>query len=151
MASTALFPPQIEAHRRLVDQALENYCELDSDCPEHLAEAIRYCLLAPGKRIRPLLTLAAAEACGCEVAAAIPVACAVEMIHNYSLIHDDLPAMDDDELRRGRPTCHIKFGEATAILAGDALIPMAFETIARDVRPSEIALECSRLLSLIHI
>ena len=76
MASTALFPPQIEAHRKLVDQALEKFCEFDTDCPEHLAEAIRYCLLAPGKRIRPLLTLAAAEACECEVSAAIPVACA---------------------------------------------------------------------------
>ena len=148
MASTTLFPPQIEAHRKLVDQALEKFCEFDTDCPEHLAEAIRYCLLAPGKRIRPLLTLAAAEACECEVSAAIPVACAVEMIHNYSLIHDDLPAMDDDELRRGRPTCHIKFGEATAILAGDALIPMAFETIAREVQPAEVALECSRLLAV---
>jgi len=148
MASTALFPPQIEAHRKLVDQALERYCEFDSDCPEHLAEAIRYCLLAPGKRIRPLLTLAAAEACGGKVADAIPAACAVEMIHNYSLIHDDLPAMDDDELRRGRPTCHIKFGEANAILAGDALIPMAFETIARDVRPGDVALECCRLLAV---
>ena len=70
------------------------------------------------------------------------------MIHNYSLIHDDLPAMDDDELRRGRPTCHIQFDEATAILAGDALIPMAFETIAREVQPAETALECSRLLAV---
>ena len=154
MASTTLFPPQIEAHRKLIDDALQRYCEFDSgdslesNCPEHLAEAIRYCLLAPGKRIRPLLTLAAAEVCGGDVSTAIPAACAVEMIHNYSLIHDDLPAMDDDELRRGRPTCHIQFGEATAILAGDALIPMAFETIARDVKPAEVALECSRLLAI---
>ena len=148
MASTVLFPPQIEAHRKLIEDALLRYCDFDSDCPNHLAEAIRYCLLAPGKRIRPLLTLAASEVCGGDVASAVPAACAVEMIHNYSLIHDDLPAMDDDELRRGRPTCHIKFDEATAILAGDALIPMAFETIARDVKPAEVALECSRLLAI---
>jgi geranylgeranyl diphosphate synthase type II len=148
MASTALFPPQIEAHRKLVDKALERYCEFDSECPDQLGEAIRYCLLAPGKRIRPLLTLAAVEACGGNVADAIPAACAVEMIHNYSLIHDDLPAMDDDELRRGRPTCHIKFGEANAILAGDALIPMAFETIACGIQPADVALECSRLLAV---
>ncbi len=147
MASTALFPPQIEANRKLIEDALERYCDFDSDCPQHLAEAIRYCLLAPGKRIRPLLTLAASEVCGGEMSNAIPAACAVEMIHNYSLIHDDLPAMDDDELRRGRPTCHIKFDEATAILAGDALIPMAFETIAKEIQPSDVALECSRLLA----
>ena len=147
MASTALFPPQIEANRSLIDQALDRYCEFDSDCPTHLGEAIRYCLLAPGKRIRPLLTLAAAEVCGGSVDKAIPAACAVEMIHNYSLIHDDLPAMDDDELRRGRPTCHIKFDEATAILAGDALIPMAFETISREIQPANVALECCRLLA----
>ncbi|QEG23651.1 polyprenyl synthetase family protein [Mariniblastus fucicola] len=148
MASTALFPPQIEAHRKLIQDALLRYCDFDSGCPEHLAEAIRYCLLAPGKRIRPLLTLAASEVCDGDLSAAIPAACAVEMIHNYSLIHDDLPAMDDDELRRGRPTCHIQFDEAIAILAGDALIPMAFEAIARDVQPAEVALECSRLLAI---
>ena len=79
---------------------------------------------------------------------AMPAACAVEMIHNYSLIHDDLPAMDDDELRRGRPTCHVKFGEATAILAGDSLIPMAFGVVARDIQPAEIALRCVERLAL---
>jgi len=147
MATTALFPPQIESNRSLIDQALERYCELGDDCPDHLAEAIRYCLLAPGKRIRPLLTLAAAEICGGEVSTAIPAACAVEMIHNYSLIHDDLPAMDDDDLRRGRPTCHIKFDEATAVLAGDALIPMAFELIASEIKPASVAVECCRLLA----
>ena len=147
MATTALFPPQIESNRSLIDQALERYCDLGDDCPDHLREAITYCLLAPGKRIRPLLTLAAAEICGAETATAIPAACAVEMIHNYSLIHDDLPAMDDDDLRRGRPTCHIKFDEATAILAGDALIPMAFELIASEIQPASVAVECCRLLA----
>ena len=147
MATSALFPPQIENNRGLIDQALERYCDFDSDCPEHLAKAIRYCLLAPGKRIRPLLTLAAAEICGASLESAIPAACAVEMIHNYSLIHDDLPAMDDDDLRRGRATCHIEFDEATAILAGDALIPMAFETIASNIKPASVAVECCRLLA----
>jgi geranylgeranyl diphosphate synthase type II len=147
MASTALFPPQIEANREQIENAIERYCDFDSGCPEHLAEAIRYCLLAPGKRIRPLLVMAASEVCGGSIDNALPAACAVEMIHNYSLIHDDLPAMDDDELRRGRATCHIQFDEATAILAGDALIPMAFEVIANDIRPAEVALECSRLLA----
>jgi geranylgeranyl diphosphate synthase type II len=148
MATTTLFPPQIESNRQLIEDALISACDFDSDCPEHLAEAIRYCLLAPGKRIRPLLVLAASEVCGGEISNAIPAACAVEMIHNYSLIHDDLPAMDDDELRRGRPTCHVKFDEATAILAGDALIPMAFETIARDIQPADVANECLRVLAV---
>ena len=116
--------PQIEA-------ALDEYSCLASGCPARLLEAMRYSLLAPGKRLRPMLALLAAEACGGSVAAAMPAACAVEMIHAYSLIHDDLPAMDDDDLRRGRPTCHKVFGEAMAILAGDALLTLAFEVLAR--------------------
>jgi len=84
----------------------------------------------------------AAEACGCCREAATPAACAVEMIHTYSLIHDDLPAMDDDDLRRGRPSCHAKFGEATAILAGDALLTQAFEILASDIRPAHVAARC---------
>jgi geranylgeranyl diphosphate synthase type II len=92
--------------------------------------------------LRPLLVLLAAEACGGDFQRALPAACAVEMIHAYSLIHDDLPAMDDDDLRRGRPTCHKQFGEATAILAGDALQALAFETLARDIEPAEVAAVC---------
>ncbi|MFK7766725.1 MAG: polyprenyl synthetase family protein [Mariniblastus sp.] len=141
-SETAIFPPEIESYRSQIDSQLDSYSQLDSDCPDHLREAIRYCLLAPGKRIRPLLVLTAAQMCGGTIANAMPSACAVEMIHNYSLIHDDLPAMDDDELRRGKPTCHVKFDEATAILAGDALIPLAFEVITRDTKPAEVALEC---------
>ncbi len=99
--------------RTRVDHALADYTDFDSDCPDRLREAIRYSLLAPGKRLRPMLVLLAAEACGGDREAALPAACAVEMIHTYSLIHDDLPAMDDDDLRRGRPTCHKAFGEAT--------------------------------------
>ena len=143
----ALFPPEIEAYRDRIDDQLDLYSQLDSDCPDHLREAIRYCLLAPGKRIRPLLVLTAAQICGGKIENALPAACAVEMIHNYSLIHDDLPAMDDDELRRGRPTCHIKFDEATAILAGDALIPLAFEVIVRDTKPAEVANQCVAVLA----
>ena len=146
-SDTALFPPEIETHRKQIDAQLDSYSQLDSDCPDHLREAIRYCLLAPGKRIRPLLVLTAAEICGGDIASAMPAACAVEMIHTYSLIHDDLPAMDDDELRRGKPTCHIQFDEATAILAGDALIPLAFETLARDIKPAQIANKCVAALA----
>ena len=95
-----------------------------------LSEAMRYSLMAGGKRLRPNLCLAAVEAVGGNAEDALTPACALEMIHTYSLIHDDLPAMDDDELRRGKPTCHIAFDEATAILAGDALLTMAFEILA---------------------
>jgi geranylgeranyl diphosphate synthase type II len=130
------------ALRAEVDAALANYARYGSDCPASLAEAIRYSLLSPGKRLRPLLVLTAAEACGCDYREAMPAACAVEMVHTYSLIHDDLPAMDDDDLRRGRPTCHVKFGEATAILAGDALLAQAFEVIAFGIQPPAVAARC---------
>lgn len=147
-SDTALFPPEIEIFRSPIETGLDRYTDLDEDCPDHLKAAIRYCLLAPGKRIRPLLVLTAAQMCGGEIANAVPAACAVEMIHNYSLIHDDLPAMDNDELRRGRPTCHIQFDEATAILAGDALIPLAFRIMATDIRPAAVANECVAALAL---
>ncbi len=130
------------AARERVDGALDAYTRFDEDCPRQLSEAMRYSLLAPGKRLRPLLALLAAGACGGDETAAMPAACAVEMIHAYSLIHDDLPAMDDDDLRRGRPTCHKVYGEALAILAGDALLTLAFEVLARDVQPPVVAAEC---------
>ncbi|MFN0019825.1 MAG: polyprenyl synthetase family protein [Pirellulaceae bacterium] len=136
----------LSAHSRLLRQevegALARYAEYPADCPEHLASAIRHSLLAPGKRLRPLLVLMACQACGYDRGAALPAACAVEMIHTYSLIHDDLPAMDDDDMRRGRPSCHIQFGEATAILSGDALLAQAFEVVATDVAPAELAARC---------
>ncbi|MDB4766431.1 polyprenyl synthetase family protein [bacterium] len=147
MTTSTLFPPAIEAYRFRIDEALQGYTRFDDDCPEKLAEAIRYCLLAPGKRFRPLLVLVAAEMCGGSIEDAIPAACAVEMIHNYSLIHDDLPAMDDDDLRRGRPTCHVAFDEATAVLAGDALIPMAFEVLVNHIQPANIAAQCVAALA----
>ncbi|MBM3998137.1 MAG: polyprenyl synthetase family protein [Planctomycetes bacterium] len=127
--------------RTRIEAALEVYSRYDADCPIVLRDAIRHSLLAPAKRLRPMLVLMAAESCG-GGPSAMAAACAVEMVHTYSLIHDDLPAMDDDELRRGIPTCHVKYGEATAILAGDALLTQAFELLATEVRPLEVAARC---------
>jgi geranylgeranyl diphosphate synthase type II len=137
---------------RRVEEALSGYLpDVDhgagSACPARLAMAMRYSVLGGGKRLRPLLCLMAAEACGGDSEMALPAACALEMIHTYSLIHDDLPAMDDDDLRRGRATCHREFDEATAILAGDGLLTLAFEVVAREVRPQGAALECVRILA----
>jgi geranylgeranyl diphosphate synthase, type II len=129
-----------------IDAALDRYSQFDDGCPTELGEAIRYVLLAPGKRLRPRLVLLAAEACGGAIDDALPAACAVEMIHTYSLVHDDLPAMDDDDLRRGRPTCHKVFGEAIGILVGDALLARAFEIMATDVKPAERAARCCAAL-----
>lgn len=144
--ATAAFPASVEAFRPFVDEALDRYTRFPPGCPPRLGEAIRYMLLAPGKRIRPLLVLTANQVCGGAMASALPAACAVEMIHTYSLIHDDLPAMDDDDVRRGRPSCHVQFDEPTAILAGDALIPLAFEVIATGVQPAEAAVRCGAAL-----
>ena len=127
-----------------IDQTLDELTRYDSDCPDTLRDAIRHIVLAPGKRLRPILVLMAAEVCGesGHSAAVVRAACAVEMVHTYSLIHDDLPAMDDDDLRRGRPTCHILFGEATAILAGDALLAQAFEVLADCGAEPEVVARC---------
>src|SRR5207342_2640946 len=115
--------------------ALDEFLPKASAKPATIHKAMRYSLFAGGKRMRPVLTLAAAEACGGNVERALPAACAVECIHTYSLIHDDLPCMDDDDLRRGRPTNHKVFGEGVAVLAGDALLTIAFEILAR-ARPT---------------
>ena len=112
-----------------IDQTLAEILKLTSK-PRRIIRAMEYSLMAGGKRIRPILCLAAAEAVGGNAEDALPAACAVEMIHTYSLIHDDLPAMDDDALRRGQPTCHKAFNEATAILAGDGLLTLAFQTLS---------------------
>ena len=136
----------LEVLRPKIDAALATYTRFDDGCPPHLAEAIRYSLLAPGKRIRPQLVVMSAEACGAPIDAAMPAACAIEMVHAYSLVHDDLPAMDDDDLRRGQPTCHKVFGEAVAILVGDALLAKAFEVLAAEVQPAERAARCCALL-----
>ena len=133
--------------RSEVEQNLDEYSEPKPGVPKRLAEAMRYSLLAPGKRIRPLLTLLAGDFCGAPRSLSLPAACAIEMIHAYSLIHDDLPAMDDDPLRRGRPTCHVRFDEGTAILAGDALLTLAFETLSHYVKPQSLAGDCCAVLS----
>ena len=120
--------------------------------PPRLRQAMRYSLLAGGKRLRPILLMAAAEACGGKAASVMPSACAFEALHTYSLIHDDLPAMDDDDLRRGRPTLHKAYDEATAILAGDALLTLAFELVAKNAAVKGIgaaaAVEASRILAV---
>jgi len=113
------------------DRKLDEYLPKESESPQTLHKAMRYSIFAGGKRLRPALALAAAETVGGTFDEAAPVACALEMIHTYSLIHDDLPAMDNDDLRRGRPTNHKVFGEALAILAGDGLLTLAFETLTR--------------------
>jgi geranylgeranyl pyrophosphate synthase len=120
--------------RALVDSQLDQLIPKESEPPQRVHSAIRWSLFAGGKRFRPGLLLAAGQTFGARPDDLIRTACAFEMIHTYSLIHDDLPSMDNDELRRGRPTCHIKFGEAMAILAGDALQSLAFQTIAEDER-----------------
>jgi geranylgeranyl pyrophosphate synthase len=118
--------------RTLIDSELDRLIPQASEEPERVHEAIRWSVFAGGKRFRPALLLAVGQTFGAATDKLIRTACALEMIHTYSLIHDDLPSMDDDDLRRGRATCHVKFGEATAILAGDALQALAFQTIAED-------------------
>jgi geranylgeranyl diphosphate synthase, type II len=136
--------PEMASLREIIHTRLEGYVQAGTNdaCPPALREAMAYSLLAGGKRLRPVLVLIACEACGGSVEAALPAACAIEMIHTYSLIHDDLPAMDDDDYRRGRLTNHKVFGEAMAILAGDALLTLAFEIVARDTQPASVAAAC---------
>jgi geranylgeranyl diphosphate synthase type II len=139
----------LEAYLRdkqtLIDTHLRSLLHAQRGCPATLLEAMEYSLLAPGKRLRPALVIMSAEACGGTANDALPAACAVEMVHTYSLIHDDLPAMDDDDLRRGLPTCHKKFGEALAILAGDGLLTLAFQVIAEGFPPATAAACCAEL------
>jgi geranylgeranyl diphosphate synthase type II len=122
--------------REWIEQSLLSYTELGPESPALLTEAIRYSLLAPGKRLRPLLVLAACDMCGGRPESAVPAAAAVEMIHAYSLVHDDLPGMDNDDFRRGRPTCHIQYNHATAILVGDSLQSLAFQILAQAAGPA---------------
>ena len=120
----------LSSRRTLIDAELDRLIPKETDEPAQVHAAIRWSVFAGGKRFRPALLLAVGQTFGAPVADLLRSACALEMIHTYSLIHDDLPAMDNDDLRRGKPTCHVKFGEATAILAGDALQAVAFQTIA---------------------
>lgn len=140
--STVTLDLSWKSRREQVNLALSHYVRQGKNCPSRLQEAMAYSLLADGKRLRPVLVLMACEACGGDSRAAMPAACALEMIHAYSLIHDDLPAMDNDALRRGRPTNHVVYGEALAILAGDGLLTLAFEIVAREVQPPTVAAQC---------
>ena len=121
----------LRSRRKEIDRALDNYLPKRNVKPATLHKAMRYSLFAGGKRLRPILCLAAAEACRGKVSNALPLACALECIHTYSLVHDDLPSMDNDDYRRGRPTCHKVFGDGIAVLAGDALLTIAFEIVSR--------------------
>ena len=136
----------LDAKRELVEQALDRFLPTGARAPAVITDAMRYSVFAGGKRLRPMLTLAAAEATAPSAGlttdaafrAALPAACAIELIHTYSLVHDDLPAMDNDTLRRGRPTAHVVYGEGSAILSGDALLTEAFALLAREPHPDAI-------------
>src|SRR2546427_4391447 len=121
----------LRSRQREVDRALNRYLPKANTKPATLHRAMRYSLFAGGKRLRPILCLAAAEGCRGKATAALPLACALECIHTYSLVHDDLPSMDNDDFRRGRPTCHKVFGDGIAVLAGDALLTIAFEIVSK--------------------
>ena len=143
------FPAYLEKQRRLVDKALDKCLPGASKRPAQIHKAMRYSVFCGGKRVRPILCLAACAAAGGSPVRAMETACVLELIHTYSLIHDDLPCMDDDDLRRGKPTSHKVFGEGTAVLAGDALLTMAFEILARNVvrLPSLRALRVSEAIA----
>ncbi|MCL5287952.1 MAG: polyprenyl synthetase family protein [Acidobacteria bacterium] len=130
-------PEFFEEDRKAVEQALERLLPAEGTPPPSIHRAMRYSVFAGGKRVRPILCIEAARIFSADVAAAVAAGCALEFIHTYSLIHDDLPALDNDDLRRGKPTCHKQFGEAAAILAGDALLTLAFQTLGEAPLPAE--------------
>lgn len=138
----------VQEKRRMVESAFERWIPSGDDAPA-LFRAMNHSLTASGKRLRPILCMAACEAAGTASGPCLSMACALEMVHTYSLIHDDLPAMDDDDLRRGQPTCHVAFNEATALLAGDALLTLAFEVISSTPLGGEM--DAGRLLEAIQI
>jgi geranylgeranyl diphosphate synthase type II len=137
----------LQDRQKIVEEALEYYLPGEDNIPADIYKAVRYSVFNGGKRIRPILCLAATEAVGGDLGPAIPVACALELIHSYSLIHDDLPAMDDDDFRRGKPTCHKVFGENIAILAGDALLTEAFVLLSH---VEKVRLSAERRLAVIQ-
>jgi geranylgeranyl diphosphate synthase type II len=143
--------PYLDRLRTRIDTELEQ--QIKRLCPsERMQAPCLYCMLAGGKRLRPILCLAASEAVGGDIESVLPAACAVEMIHTYSLIHDDLPALDNDAVRRGQATCHVKFDESTAILCGDGLLTMAFEMLSeagvqQDESRSHLWLRCTHIIS----
>ena len=130
-----------------IEEAIDGYLAHDVAVPAVLREAMGYSLHAGGKRLRPVMVILACQVCGGQEVRALPAAAAIEMVHTYSLIHDDLPAMDDDDLRRGQPSCHKAFGEATAILAGDGLLTLAFEILAGEIEDKLMATAMIRILA----
>lgn len=138
------FEPGLRTYLPSVESALDGYLPDEGESPKPLTDAMRYSVLGGGKRLRPALVLAACEACNGSSSDAMAAACAVEIVHCFSLIHDDLPCIDDDDVRRGRPTCHIVFGEAVALLAGDALFALAFELVAGSKAGAAGVIELSR-------
>ena len=140
----------IEARRADIEAALATVLPPTPDCPDVLADAMRYSLIAGGKRLRPVLCLAATDAVGGDRTLALPAACAIELVHTYSLIHDDLPAMDNDTMRRGRPTLHVVAGEGMAILAGDGLLTHAFNLLASEPKTNDPQL-IERKLDVIQV
>ena len=148
MTENAVFlKAYLQDRQKIVEEALEYYLTGEDNIPADIYKAVRYSVFNGGKRIRPILCLAATEAVGGDLGPAIPVACALELIHSYSLIHDDLPAMDDDDFRRGKPTCHKVFGENIAILAGDALLTEAFVLLSH---VEKVRLSAERRLAVIQ-
>ena len=143
--------PWIAELRVEIERALAAALPGPPDCPLPVAEAMRYSLTAGGKRLRPVLCLASADAVGGDRASALPAACAIELIHTYSLIHDDLPAMDNDTMRRGRPTLHIVAGEGMAILAGDGLLTEAFHLMAREPRSVDPLVSARKLRAIARV
>ena len=133
MAEPVEIQDYLRERRATIDQALDAHLPADTVRPTQIHEAMRYAVLGGGKRIRPIITLAAADACGATTDPLVKASCALELIHTYSLVHDDLPAMDDDDLRRGRKTTHVVYGEAIGILAGDALHTLAFEWLGAPI------------------
>lgn len=143
--------PYLDTVRARIDVELEKH--IRRLCPsERMLAPCLYCMLGGGKRLRPILSLAASQAVGGDIETVMPAACAIEMIHTYSLIHDDLPALDNDAVRRGQPTCHVQFDEATAILCGDGLLTMAFELLGeagmqQEASATRLWLRCIRIIS----
>lgn len=133
------FVKKLKSKAKKIDDSLDTYLPKSDDLPEKLNKAMRYSVMAGGKRIRPIIVMESAKLFGLDCEKVLPTACGVEMIHTYSLIHDDLPVMDDDDFRRGKPTCHKVFGDAIALLAGDALLTHAFLTISKNAYIDDIS------------
>ncbi len=147
-ALSGAFPEALAAAAGLTDRLLDRLLAIPPGPEARVFQAMRYSALAPGKRLRPFLVLAGAELFGVKQSCALQVAAAIEIVHTYSLIHDDLPAMDNSDLRRGRPTCHKEFDEATAILAGDGLLTLAFEVLAHPDTHGDPMVRCELVSSL---